>query len=209
VATDCGATMTDSYLSKNRDHLRRLQRERRARMVRIDYMPSHEALLAIQAKQADERSGSVAATNSAVIDAIVKEWMELAGINKHGRFAARHACPELLPTSRTRAHANESRDAMPELSDQYARVRMTSDLQGALATPAENRGKQAAQRFTCGARRHRDGLPCQAKSEPGKHRCRFHGGRSTGPRTPEGRARALANLKQQKSEGQDQGCDGA
>lgn len=28
------------YLSKDRQHLARLQRDRRARMVRIDYMPS-------------------------------------------------------------------------------------------------------------------------------------------------------------------------
>jgi hypothetical protein len=47
----------------------------------------------------------------------------------------------------------------------------------------------------CGAKRHRDGQPCQALSEPGKERCRFHGGRSTGPRTPEGKERALANLR--------------
>ncbi|WP_374607268.1 HGGxSTG domain-containing protein [Thermomonas sp.] len=51
-------------------------------------------------------------------------------------------------------------------------------------------------RVQCGATRHRDGQPCQAKSEPGKRRCRFHGGRSTGPRTPEGKARSLANLRQ-------------
>lgn len=53
-------------------------------------------------------------------------------------------------------------------------------------------------RVTCGAKRHRDGQPCQAKSEPGKRRCRFHGGRSTGPKTPEGKARALANLRQNR-----------
>ena len=51
-------------------------------------------------------------------------------------------------------------------------------------------------RAQCGAKRHRDGMPCQALSEPGKRRCRFHGGRSTGPRTSEGKARALANLRQ-------------
>lgn len=49
-------------------------------------------------------------------------------------------------------------------------------------------------RVICGATRHRDRQPCQAKSEPGKRRCRFHGGRSTGPRTPEGKARCAANL---------------
>jgi hypothetical protein len=40
----------------------------------------------------------------------------------------------------------------------------------------------------CGART-RAGCPCRAPAIQGKLRCRMHGGRSTGPRTPEGRAR--------------------
>lgn len=50
----------------------------------------------------------------------------------------------------------------------------------------------------CGARRKRDGQPCEARALR-NGRCRFHGGLSTGPRTPEGRARALACLKQNRS----------
>ncbi len=58
-------------------------------------------------------------------------------------------------------------------------------------------GKPAKpRRVPCGAQRHRDGQPCQALSEPGKRRCRFHGGRSTGPKADAGKARALANLRQ-------------
>jgi DNA-binding transcriptional regulator YiaG len=40
----------------------------------------------------------------------------------------------------------------------------------------------------CGART-RKGKPCRAKALPGKTRCKFHGGASTGPRTAEGKAR--------------------
>jgi len=40
----------------------------------------------------------------------------------------------------------------------------------------------------CGART-RKGKPCRAKALPGKTRCKFHGGASTGPRTVEGKAR--------------------
>lgn len=47
----------------------------------------------------------------------------------------------------------------------------------------------------CGAKRRRDGEPCQAKSIPGKRRCKWHGGHSTGPKTVEGKARSLANLR--------------
>ena len=47
------------------------------------------------------------------------------------------------------------------------------------------------QRPICGAR-NRQNEPCGVRVEPGKRRCRFHGGRSTGPKSPEGRARIAA-----------------
>jgi len=175
--------MSDGYLSKDRKHLAALQRERRRFVRRVDYMPSKEALRVFAYCQSKERPGSQAATNSAVLDAIVCEWAELSGINN-----------QLLQTPMTPGRA-------PELSDTNARARMTSGeipdwLMKSMAR-TENRKKQGA-RVTCGAKRHRDGQPCQAKSEPGKKRCRFHGGRSTGPRTEAGKARALANLKRGK-----------
>ncbi len=55
----------------------------------------------------------------------------------------------------------------------------------------------------CGAKRKRDGKPCRApvvwdvdRDAPRNGRCKMHGGASTGPKTPEGRARALAYLVQ-------------
>ena len=57
------------------------------------------------------------------------------------------------------------------------------------------RGKSGkAGRVVCGARRRRDGRPCTALSVPGKRRCKWHGGCSTGPRTPEGKAAVTRNL---------------
>lgn len=47
---------------------------------------------------------------------------------------------------------------------------------------------------TCGARTRR-GTPCQSTALMRGDRCRVHGGASTGPRTLEGRAAALANLR--------------
>ena len=45
----------------------------------------------------------------------------------------------------------------------------------------------------CGAKT-RKGTACKCKKLPGKNRCKFHGGMSTGPRTEEGKKRAAENL---------------
>ncbi len=61
-------------------------------------------------------------------------------------------------------------------------------------------------RARCGART-RKGTLCQApavwnkkRNRPVNGRCRMHGGLSTGPRTMDGRRRALANLRQYRGE---------
>lgn len=71
--------MTD-YLSRDRQYLAAMQRKRRARMIRIDYMPAPEAVAILQARRAQERPRSPQATNSAILDAIVKDWARLTGI---------------------------------------------------------------------------------------------------------------------------------
>ena len=43
-------------------------------------------------------------------------------------------------------------------------------------------------RRLCGAKTRAGGC-CQVRAEPSKARCRFHGGKSTGPKTQAGRAR--------------------
>ena len=60
---------------------------------------------------------------------------------------------------------------------------MFKNLAVALAK-SEQSSKSPIQR--CGART-RMGAPCKAKALPGKARCKFHGGMSTGPKTAEGR----------------------
>lgn len=147
---------------------------------RIDYHASPEAVRAIEARRARERPGSVRATNRAVLDAIVCEWAALTGL-----FPA--VVDPMSPSGdagvirpfRARAY-DFGADPPPWAADWIA----------------SSRARHAGRRVVCGARRHRDGQPCRALSEPGKRRCRFHGGRSTGPRTGEGKARALANLRQ-------------
>ena len=54
-------------------------------------------------------------------------------------------------------------------------------------------GGQKRGRVLCGART-RQGRPCVRRAAPGKCRCPNHGGSSTGPKTPEGKARSARNL---------------
>jgi len=49
-------------------------------------------------------------------------------------------------------------------------------------------------RKICGAK-NRKGLPCQCKLLLRGGKCRFHGGMSTGAKTPEGKARSMAALR--------------
>lgn len=53
------------------------------------------------------------------------------------------------------------------------------------AWKAREAQRAVSRRVICGAKT-RKGTPCRCKSEPGKRRCKFHGGKSTGARTPEG-----------------------
>jgi len=149
----------------------RHQRTRRAKNPRIDYYPSQEALAVIDSRRARRHPLN---TNSGVIDAIIAQWAELSGINNREEIH--------VMTSARR----------PELTDANARA---NDSGGALARmqAPENRTKQA--RVQCGAKT-KAGHPCGAKSIPGKRRCKWHGGCSTGPRTDEGRMRSRANLRQ-------------
>ena len=248
----------DGYLSHNRPYLAAMQRQRRAKIVRIDYMPSNEARDAIAAMRERTRPGTASATNSAVIDAIVEEWAKLTGINysqldkaktpavtpavaEHYarmrlssdsetstparvtsdnlakcasvRTGTSPATPEFIPPSQARAGANDfdPRHAKaahspaqntPEFLTAFTRANESGFCHAKRAGAHANNfgslptGNKA--RVICGAKRRRDGEPCQGLSVPGKLRCKWHGGASTGPKTDEGRARSLANLRQNR-----------
>lgn len=65
-----------------------------------------------------------------------------------------------------------------------------ADISAAL----ERRRDRTAGAQQCGAKTRR-GTACRCHVEPGRPRCRLHGGRSTGPKTAEGKRRSLAALK--------------
>ncbi len=247
----------DSYLSRNRPYLAAMQRQRRARIVRIDYMPGKAARDAIEAMRERTRPGTASATNSAVIDAIVAEWARLTGIQQTeidtsatspittgvadqyarmrttsdfetrtragvtsgelaecagGRAGTSSAGPEQLGASQARACANDfdprhtkpahpPATVPPEFLTASARANESglchATRAGARANNSGSLPTGANQaRVICGAKRRRDGQPCQGLSVPGKRRCKWHGGASTGPKTAEGRTRSISNLRQ-------------
>ena len=230
------------------------QRARRARIARIDYYPSPDALALIESRRT--RYGPTH-NNSGIIDTIIAEWAALAGLKQSEidklttsatppgiaeqsarmritselrtstrarvtsdnlakcasvRAGVSPATPEFLLPSQARAgaydfdlgHAKPTHPTTPhtpEFSDASTRAndsglchvkRMGAHANNSASLPA---GAKLA-RVICGAKRRRDGQPCQGLSVPGKRRCKWHGGASTGPRTDEGRARSAANLRQ-------------
>ncbi|MES2671788.1 MAG: HGGxSTG domain-containing protein [Pseudomonadota bacterium] len=246
----------DGYLSRNRPYLAAMQRQRRARMVRIDYMPGKAARDAIEAMRERTRPGTPSATNSAVIDAIVAEWARMTGIQQTeidppatspmtpgvadqyarmrttsdcgtctparmtsdnlaecagGRARASSAGPEQLGASQARAGAKDfdprhakpthpPAQTTPEFLTAFTRANESGFCHAKRAgAHANNSGSLPTgnkARVICGAKRRRDGQPCEGLSVPGKRRCKWHGGASTGPKTAHGRALALRNLRQ-------------
>lgn len=74
---------------------------------------------------------------------------------------------------------------IPEFIDASTRARMTSVM-----------SSQGLDRL-CHAKT-KSGAPCQSRPCPGNVRCKWHGGMSTGPKSTEGKAKSLANLKQNR-----------
>lgn len=73
------------------------------------------------------------------------------------------------------------------------REEMEAQLEATIAAQlADARAREtdrfARLRVVCGAKT-RKGRSCLNKSEAGKKRCKFHGGKSTGPKTAEGKSR--------------------
>ncbi len=91
--------------------------------------------------------------------------------------------------SSTRARDIKGFNSMSARLDQMAEDPLVDLRARQTAAP-----RPSTARVRCGAKT-RKGHPCKAKSLPGKRRCKFHGGMSTGPRTPEGKAAVGAAAK--------------
>ena len=104
--------------------------------------------------------------------------------NKDGTFSARFGAPNAFakalgmkyfaPSLRTRAAWGFTDVEKARIEQELARLAKSRAQRLLLA------------RVRCNAKT-RKGTPCKALSCPGKRRCKFHGGRSTGPKTQAGR----------------------
>lgn len=113
--------------------------------------------------------------------------------------------------SQGRSTATDGLDLLEKACDLIARGRYAdverafADYEELQATPPSERMRPPrGQRPRCGAK-CRDGHPCRAaavwyagEAAPRNGRCRMHGGTSTGPNTPEGRA-AIAESNRRRA----------
>jgi len=113
---------------------------------------------------------------------------------KKGRFSATHGTPLTIAQSLGMNCISGSirAGAAWGLTDDD-RMRLESDL---LRQKCKSSQHQSNRRVICAAQT-RKGTLCKALSEPGKRRCKLHGGLSTGPKTSEGRAR-IAKAQRQR-----------
>ncbi len=105
---------------------------------------------------------------------------------EHATWSAKLAALEARIMAReTRHHEKDLRRQATWEARQQVRQRAEQLVQRRAEREAERALRELAR---CGALT-RKGQPCRMLSEPGRRRCKFHGGKSTGPRTPEGLAR--------------------
>ncbi len=82
-----------------------------------------------------------------------------------------------------------------ELAERRAEYFIDQDVWLPLVLPSWPEFPPECIDMVCGGRGRRKGTPCQCKKIERNGRCKWHGGRSTGPKTSEGKIRSLANLK--------------
>jgi hypothetical protein len=96
---------------------------------------------------------------------------------------------ERMDRKMKRALQRSELDALVKLNRALGEQRPYIDLDGCERLIGWRERKKDRPR--CGART-RAGGSCKAPALQGKERCRMHGGLSTGPKTPEGKARSIA-----------------
>jgi len=113
--------------------------------------------------------------------------------SKHNAFIARTESFVQRIERKTKLRKQRAElDALTKLNRALGEQRPYIDLDGRERIIGWKQPKR--ERPRCGAKT-RAGGSCKAPAVRGKSRCRMHGGLSTGPKTPEGRARSTAGVK--------------
>ena len=115
------------------------------------------------------------------IQAVLQTWEN----NTRGREMGL-ILKSVLPGYSARGARARDGSYRPSPFDALLEAAITHELSRMQEKEAQRRARLCV---TCGAKTTRKGTPCRNMSEPGRKRCKFHGGRSTGPKTPEGRER--------------------
>ncbi|WP_426034037.1 HGGxSTG domain-containing protein [Cypionkella sp. TWP1-2-1b2] len=115
----------------------------------------------------------------------VKYWEAKAQIGWHGAWRLMAEALGLRSNPSSIARAGGRGVSFREQADAQAEVLFAAYLARRKQREAHH---IATRRVICGAKTRKGGQ-CRNKSEPGKRRCKFHGGKSTGAKTPEGLAR--------------------
>lgn len=123
------------------------------------------------------------------IHALLQDWFT----NTRGRGMGVTAKSNLPIYARSTARARNG-SYSPSPLDLLLEEAITRELSRMQEREAQ---RLARLRVVCGAKTTRKGTPCRNKSEPGRKRCKFHGGKSTGPKTAEGRER-IAEAQRQR-----------
>lgn len=115
----------------------------------------------------------------------VQYWEAKAQIGWHGAWRLMAEALGLRINFPSNARAGAWGVSWREQVDAQAEALFAAYLARTIERQAQ---RLATLRVICGAKTRKGGQ-CRNKSEPGKRRCKFHGGKSTGAKTPEGLAR--------------------
>ena len=110
-------------------------------------------------------------------------------VNEHGNACEPARLPARCPLVRRARMTLGGHDI--NNADPLPGSRTLAHMREQAGTPQER--VPACPSGRCGARTQA-GAPCRSRCVPGRKRCRWHGGCSTGPRTPEGKRKVMLNL---------------
>lgn len=119
----------------------------------------------------------------------VKYWERKARINPNSRAVNRMAKALGITNLAVFPHYNARTGEWGVTEWDKMRAKIDAEVEVKMAAFRYRAAVRAARlRIVCGAKTRKETV-CRNLSEPGRRRCKFHGGKSTGPKTQDGRER--------------------